>query len=342
MPTYYGYTFAIFGTQSSTTGGAEIDYDTPPTGTWRYTGTDTYFVVEEINNSNDEFEGDKPDETIGINNRIGKGQEQTTTIAGTKHEISWDYTFTVSDGTSTWRVGVIDVDLNNDHDLNDAGEDGYFLVFPDGMPPPDTDLSVGSVIEDDVSTPHLDMGGEVVCFAAGTLIETAKGPRPVETLRPGDLVATRDAGLQPLRWVGETEVPAFGKMAPIVIEEGVLGNEATLVVSPQHAVLLEDWRAELYYGSEDVLVRAVDLVGLNGVRRKPGGRVRYCHILFDQHQLVRASGMWSESLYPGDITLQTVHPGARNEIETLFPNLKEYGPKTARCLRRFEAVCIAA
>lgn len=37
-----------------------------------------------------------------------------------------------------------------------------------------------------------------ICFVAGTLIETADGPRPVEALQPGDLVLTRDHGLQPL------------------------------------------------------------------------------------------------------------------------------------------------
>ncbi|NNF23942.1 MAG: hypothetical protein HKN63_03935 [Rhodobacteraceae bacterium] len=39
----------------------------------------------------------------------------------------------------------------------------------------------------------------IICFTQGTLIETAFGPRPVETLRPGDLVRTRDRGLRPLR-----------------------------------------------------------------------------------------------------------------------------------------------
>lgn len=55
---------------------------------------------------------------------------------GVDRQVIWDYTFTVTDGTNTWRVGVIDVDLNNDNDVQDAGENGYFLVFPDGMPPP--------------------------------------------------------------------------------------------------------------------------------------------------------------------------------------------------------------
>ncbi len=37
------------------------------------------------------------------------------------------------------------------------------------------------------------------CFAAGTLLLTDRGARAVETLKPGDLVQTRDHGLVPLR-----------------------------------------------------------------------------------------------------------------------------------------------
>lgn len=342
MPTFYGYTFAIFGTQSSSAGGASIDYDTPPTGTWRYTGSDTYFVVEERNTSNTEFEGDTTDEEVVRNTQIGKGQAQTTNIDGTDRQLLWDYTFTVTDGVETWRVGVIDVDLNNDNDVQDAGEDGYFLVFPDGMPPADTDLTVSGVVDDGVSTPHIDLGGQVVCFAAGTMIDTETGPQAVEDLTEGVMVMTRDAGLQPLRWVGQTRVPALGDLAPIVVSAGALGNKEELVVSPQHGILINDWRAELFYGEPEVLVRAKDLLAHEGVYRKPGGIVTYCHILFDAHQLVSTSAIWSESLYPGDMTLQSVNPMARAEILTLFPDLQGYGPKAARCLRRFEAACLAA
>ncbi|MGD9295027.1 MAG: Hint domain-containing protein, partial [Roseobacter sp.] len=233
--------------------------------------------------------------------------------------------------------------LNNDNNVADSTEAGYYLIFIDGIPPEGEMLDVVGLVQDETSIPHADLGGvEVICFAAGTLIATADGPRQVETLRPGDLVETRDAGLQPLRWIGQTSAPATDELAPIIISAGALGNNSELVVSPQHAVLVEDWRAELLYGEEKVLVRAVDLLGLDGIHRRTGGRVTYCHILFDKHQLVRASGIWSESLYPGDMTLQTVNPAARAEIENLFPDLKEYGPKSARCLRRFEAACLAA
>lgn len=341
MAVFYGYTSAILGSQSSTSGGAAIDYRFAPSGTWRYTGPDTYFVVEE-NDGATQFNGDPTNETVSAQEQIGGVWQQTTNIGGTQTQLIWDYTFEVTDGTTTWRVAVIDVDLNNNDTIEAGAENGYYLVFPDGMPPADTDLTVGAIVENDNSTPHLGLGATVVCFAADTLIETAEGPRPVQALRVGDRVLTRDAGLQPLRWAGTTTVPAMGDLAPIVVSAGVFGNEADLIVSPQHALLVEDWRAELLYGAPDVLVRAVDLLAHDGVYRRPAGTITYCHILFDAHQLVRASGLWSESLYPGDMTLQTVNPAARAEIERLFPDLAAYGPKAARCLRHFEAACLTS
>src|SRR5690606_12553513 len=61
-----------------------------------------------------------------------------------------------------------------------------------------------------------------VCFAAGTPILTAGGPRPVECLRAGDLIVTRDRGAQPLRWVGRASMAARGAAAPVAIAAGAL------------------------------------------------------------------------------------------------------------------------
>lgn len=341
MPVFYGYTNAIFGTQSTVNGSA-FDYNfAPPSGsTWRFTGPDTWFVVEE-NDGATNFNGDPTNETVSAQEQIGGAWQQTVDIGGTQQQVVYDYTFTVTDGTDTWRVSVIDVDLNNDDDLSDAGEDGYYLIFPDGMPPADTDLTAGGISDNSDSFLHADAGATVVCFAQGTLIETADGPRAVETLAPGDLVLTRDAGMQPLRWLGQTQVAAQGALAPIVISKGVLANSRDLTLSPQHAVLLDDWRAEMFFGASEVLVRACDLLGHDGVYRKPGGVVTYCHLLFDAHHLVLSEGAWTESLYPGDMTLQSVNPDARKEIARMFPDLGAYGPKAVPCLRSFEARCLS-
>lgn len=342
MPVYYGYTNTIFGTQSTVNGSAH-DYNLSPASgaTWRYTGPDTYFVVNE-NTGATNFNGDPTNEQVSAQEQIGGTWQQTTTIGGTERQIIYDYTFTVTDGTTTWRVSVIDVDLNNDNDLSDAGEDGYYLIFPDGMPPAGVNLTAGGISDNSNAVLHSTLGGSVVCFAQGTQIEVDGATCPVDALCVGDMVMTRDAGLQSIAWIGKTTVRAIGDLAPIVITKGTLGNDRDLVVSPQHAILLNDWRAELLFGQEEVLVRAVDLLNHDGVYRKTGGVVTYYHILFDAHQLVRSEGLWSESLYPGDMTLQTINEAARDEIVTLFPDLAAYGPKVAPCIRAYEAALLAA
>lgn len=342
MPVHYGYSNTIFGTQSTVNGSAHNYAFNPGSGsTWRYTGPDTYFVVDE-NTGATNFNGDPTNEQVSSQEQIGGTWQQSTTIGGIDRQIIYDYTFTVTDGTTTWRVSVIDVDLNNDDDLNDAGEDGYFLIFPDGMPPADTNLTAGGIVDNSDAILHSNLGGSVVCFAQGTLIETNGTSQNVETLNVGDMVMTRDAGLCPIAWIGKTTVAARDDLAPIVITKGTLGNDRDLIVSPQHAILLDDWRAELLFGQEEVLVRAVDLLNHDGVYRKTGGLVTYYHILFDAHQLVRSEGVWTESLYPGDMTLQTINKAARDEIITLFPDLDGYGPKAAPCIRAFEAALLAA
>lgn len=341
MAIFYAYSDVILGTQS-TVDGSPVDYNFAPTGTnWRYTGADTYFVVQEETGASN-FNGDPTNEQISAQDQIGGTWEQTVNIGGTDRQVIWDYTFTVTDGTTTWEVGVIDVDLNNDDDLSDAGEDGYFLVFPNGLPPADTDLTLGDITNNGTSIPHTSLGGYVVCFAEGTLIETIDGPQAIETLTDGDRIETRDGGLQPLRWSGCTTVVATGDLAPIVITAGTFGNTADLVVSPQHAVLITGWRAELFYGEDEVLVRAVDLLGHDGVYRRPGGIVNYWHVLFDAHQVVNASGIWSESLYPGEMTMDAISPKAQNEIRSLFDDIEAYGPKAAPCIRKFEATVMSA
>ncbi|MEX0311754.1 MAG: Hint domain-containing protein [Tateyamaria sp.] len=348
MPAYYGYTFALRGTQTTVNGSAN-NYAFAPSGTWSYSGNTTYFVVEEGNDAGELFNGDgDTNEFVDADERFGGTWQQTAFVDGVQRQIIWDYTFTVTDGTTTWQIGVIDVDLNNDNDLNDgtdAGaddEDGYFLVFPDGMPPPNTDLTIGGIIENDASTPHLGLGATVVCFTTGTLIDTPHGAKPIETLAAGDIVLTASDGPKPIQWVGATTVQAQGDLAPIVISAGTLGNDRDLVVSPQHAILLTDWRAELLFGQDEVLVRAKDLLCMDGVYRKPGGRVTYCHILMDEHQVVRAHGIWSETLYPGSVAMGAVGPEALDEISALFPDLSGYGPMVAPCLKGFEAQLLAA
>jgi hypothetical protein len=182
------------------------------------------------------------------------------------------------------------------------------------------------------------------CFVAGTLIDTPRGPIPVEALRPGDLVETRDHGARVLRWLGISTRRAAGADAPVRIGAGALGDHATLELSPNHRVLIADARAELLFAEAEVLVRARDLVGRAGIARREDGRaVRYVHLLFDRHEILRGGGLWSESYHPGPETMAGFDAQAEVELRRLFPDLFEgigparYGPAARRVLRRHEA-----
>lgn len=166
----------------------------------------------------------------------------------------------------------------------------------------------------------------VVCFTPGTMIRTPHGDVPIQMLRPGDLVVTRDNGVKPLLWIGkrhldEAALTANPNLRPVRLKHGFFGFDRDLVVSPQHGVLL---RSDLR-GGDEVLYRAIHLARIQGgaARQMRGCRsVTYIHLLFDQHEVVFANGLPSESLYPGSTAMGSLNPKARAEVLTLFPDLR--------------------
>lgn len=170
----------------------------------------------------------------------------------------------------------------------------------------------------------------VTCFGMGTMIETGTGPRRVEDLRPGDMILTRDRGLQPLRWLGGSHLGPEGlemrpNLRPILIRAGALGADSPardLVVSPQHRLLLRSRIADRLFENGEILVAAKHLIGLPGIEvTVPAGGVTYFHLLFDRHEIVLSNGAWSESLFTGSEALKSVSDAARREIFALFPDL---------------------
>ncbi|RPE71881.1 hemolysin type calcium-binding protein [Pacificibacter maritimus] len=186
----------------------------------------------------------------------------------------------------------------------------------------------------------------LICFGRGTRIETPFGPRKIETLKVGDLVLTRDHGPQPLRWIGSRGVEAKGDFAPIEIKSGALGNTSDLIVSPQHRMLLEDWRSELLFGQREVFSAAKHLINDTTIYRREGGVVEYFHMLFDAHEIVYAEGAASESFHPSQMSLTGVADAARDELFNLFPDLRTmpsgHGPTARPCLKAHEAGLLVA
>lgn len=222
--------------------------------------------------------------------------------------------------------------------------DGTLTLLGDG-----TDEKVGFTYTVRDSLGNIDTAivtlNSIPCFVAGTLISTPRGPVPVDRLRPGDLVLTQDDGPQPLRWVGHRRVAAIGAFAPVVIHAGSFGAHETLVVSPQHRIVIRDGQAELLFGDTEVLVAAKDLVNGRSVVVREGGFVDYVHILFDRHQVIFAEGLATESFLPGPQSSDSLDREVLAEILDLFPSLDPatgagYSPAARRTLRGYEAMVL--
>jgi Ca2+-binding RTX toxin-like protein len=192
----------------------------------------------------------------------------------------------------------------------------------------------------------------IPCFTPGTMIACENGEKPVEALVPGDRVVTRDHGVQELRWIGQKpltggELADDPRLQPVLIRAGALGPglpARDMRVSRQHRMLLTGSRAELLFGSDEVLVRAEHLIGLPGVVQAVEREVTYVHILFDAHEVVLADGAWSESFQPGDRTMAGLDDGPRDELLRLFPELAQGAqwPAARLTLKRFEAQVLLA
>jgi hypothetical protein len=178
------------------------------------------------------------------------------------------------------------------------------------------------------------------------MIDTPMGLRRVESLRPGDLVLTRDCGAQPIRWVGRREMSRSDlvrnpALRPVVLTAGALGPDLPnrdMMVSPQHRILFDGPRCQLLFGETEVLVPALQLCGRRGVGRSTAATA-YIHLMFDCHQIIRSDGVWTESFQPGDHSLGAIDAGQRDELLMLFPHLAQGGtyPAAHASLRLHEA-----
>lgn len=170
------------------------------------------------------------------------------------------------------------------------------------------------------------------CFTQGTMILTAQGEQPVESLCPGDLVETQDGGLKPVRLVLSQKI-APQRLAqnpdlrPVRICAGSMGMgvpHRDLSVSPQHRMLVESPISHRMFGTRAVLVAARKLTAVAGIHVDHDQTdVTYIHLVFDDHEIIQANGAPTESFYPGPAALRALNPAARSEIYAIFPQLLE-------------------
>ncbi len=170
-----------------------------------------------------------------------------------------------------------------------------------------------------------------VCFAEGTLIRTTRGDVPVEALEVGDCVLSPGGEGARILWIGtgSMDIPdkpsgEHEKWLPVRIPAHAFGAGRPfrdLHVSQQHRVLLDGLTVAILTGESHALAAAKYLVGGAVQIDRQVRRIRYFHILCEQHMIVLANGLPCESLYPGDMALGALGEAARAGIVAACPAL---------------------
>lgn len=137
-------------------------------------------------------------------------------------------------------------------------------------------------------------GTEVIlpCFAAGTWIETAAGPVPVEAIRPGDLVRRIEGDLAPVIWVGARRVDCRRHARPEAVWPVRVAAHALGLGRPGRDLWLSPDHAIFFAG---VLIPVKHLVDGAAVMQCPMPHITYVHLELAEHAVLLAEGLPAES-----------------------------------------------
>ncbi len=166
----------------------------------------------------------------------------------------------------------------------------------------------GAVAANDAKEPDACVGGACMmgsgnCFVAGTLVQTAEGLRPIETITAGMLVLARDQNGDALDW--KPVARAFQHRAPalVTLDLGEAGDAETIEVTPTHLLFSKErgWLpAEQLTPGQDSLVDAGGHdVRVRGVASAPGDVTVYNFEVADYHTyFVGQHSFWAHNTCP--------------------------------------------
>ncbi|MEM9794168.1 MAG: Hint domain-containing protein, partial [Pseudomonadota bacterium] len=151
--------------------------------------SDNTFIQISVDDDDSNFDGDS------LANEVGNDTNQFLT--GTTDQVYLERVLDITDGVNTWTIA----------DVESGGGNLGWAVVAGTEPLPTgsfTVTAIRNVTETSSPIDFSDVG--IPCLTRGTLIDTTRGAVAVEELEAGDMVITRDAGPQPVRWVGSRTV----------------------------------------------------------------------------------------------------------------------------------------
>lgn len=123
-------------------------------------------------------------------------------------------------------------------------------------------------------------------FAADMVFSTINGLAPAAWLRAGDLVQTRDNGMQPLVLLERQD-----HQSDLMVQSDQIADGALLPASQR--ALVAGWKLELNFGHDEMLVT---LGAISPVKpRKRISDTPLYILAFEQPQLIFSGGLWLEA-----------------------------------------------
>lgn len=275
---------------------------------------------------------------------VSPGLSDAPFVGDTFDDEPQDAQFLLTNGRQTFRATLIAV----------PDSAARLVMFVGQMPPKSQDLwVVRAALTPQGIAPQPAPEGGVICFGAGTVIDTTRGPKLIETLTPGDMVWTADNGAQEVLWTGKRRMSgarlyAMPHLRPIRIRAGALGDDLPdddLLVSPEHRVLICGVHARDLFGTPEVLVRARDLIDEARVTQAPGLReITYVHVLLPAHEIIFANGALAESFHPQSASMDTLDDDQKASLLAGLPDAghmpQSYGAYARRLLNQSEAAIL--
>ena len=328
---------------------ARIEMDFTSVNQWTLTFTDIYFddpasVVDAEAGGDDSLVGGAGNDVLtggdgnntlegGTGNDTltgGAGDDVILLLDGDAHDTVTDFDLGDSDGDgfTNDQFDVSDLTDGNGNPVDawdvvvtDDGGGNAVLTFPNGE-----SVRLIGVSPAQMATAAQRHASGIPCFTSGARILTPGGEVPIDTLRPGDLVMTRDNGPRPIVWIGKRELDhdtlnTQPNLRPILIREETLGATRDMLVSPQHGLLLDQG------GGNQSLIRAKHMLDLPDTRARIANgcrHVTYVHLMFERHQIIFGDGTASESFYPGAVGMNALHYASKIELLRLYPVLVDF------------------
>lgn len=274
----------------------------------------------DLNNNEDGNDSDQYGIVTDLDGNYISGSDETTVYSEFEYELAG------SDGT-TITLYYMEMDSNP----NSNSGSGIFIGYLPSSPLIEgvtyTFSSTNSVPSNAVD--YDDIEG-AICFTSSSYIETDEAMVQICDLEAGMRIKTRDNGYQRLLWVykraiSQDEMAGNPNLRPVKITAHAFGADKPcrdLHLSQQHRLLHSDLRNELLFTESHLLVPAKGLVNNKTITIDLDvASLEYVHLLFDAHEIVYVDGIEAESFALGEWSYGTLTEEAREEINTIFPDL---------------------